>query len=250
MIMKHIFSVLLLFVATMLCAQTQNHDLIITNASERIDAVIIEVTATEIKYKQADFQTGPTFVLSKNEIATIIYSNGQVQTFQQQPTQPVQQPQTQQYQQPVYQSNPYYGAQNTMQLRGQMGYLTCIGNDIYLDGRPLTAYQYAELLRRNCPQAYNEYRSGLIMQYCGWASFGAGIPLMAVGLALAIEDDDAFWGIAGVGIAFSLTSIPLLAVGYPRAKNSYRTYNQYAMGYPVTLNIQASKNGIGLALNF
>lgn len=249
MIMKHIFSVLFLFVATMLCAQTQNHDLIITNSSERIDAVIIEVTSTEIKYKQADFQTGPTFVLAKSEIASIIYSNGQVQTFQQQAAPSVQQQQPQ-YQQPVYQGNPYYGVQNTMQPRGQMGHLTCIGNDIYLDGRPLTAYQYAELLRRNCPQAYNEYRSGLLMQYCGWSSFGAGIPLMAAGLALAIEWDDDFWGMAAAGIAFTTASVPLLAVGYFRAKKSHQTYNQYSMGYPMTLNIQASKNGIGLALNF
>lgn len=247
--MKHIFSVLFLFVATMLCAQTQNHDLIITNSSERIDAVIIEVTSTEIKYKQADFQTGPTFVLAKSEIASIIYSNGQVQTFQQQTAPSVQQQQPQ-YQQPVYQGNPYYGVQNTMQPRGQMGHLTCIGNDIYLDGRPLTAYQYAELLRRNCPQAYNEYRSGLLMQYCGWSSFGAGVPLMAIGLWLAIDADEDFWGMAAVGIAFTTASIPLLAVGYPRAKKSHQTYNQYSMGYPMTLNIQASKNGIGLALNF
>lgn len=247
--MKHIFSVLFLFVATMLCAQTQNHDLIITNSSERIDAVIIEVTSTEIKYKQADFQTGPTFVLAKSEIASIIYSNGQVQTFQQQAAPSVQQQQPQ-YQQPVYPGNPYYGVQNTMQPRGQMGHLTCIGNDIYLDGRPLTAYQYAELLRRNCPQAYDEYRSGLIMQYCGWSSFGAGVPLMAIGLWLAIDADEDFWGMAAVGIAFTTASIPLLAVGYPRAKKSHQTYNQYSMGYPMTLNIQASKNGIGLALNF
>lgn len=247
--MKHILAVLLLFVATMLSAQTQNHDLIITNSSERIDAVIIEVTSTEIKYKQADFQTGPTFVLAKSEIASIIYSNGQVQTFQQQAAQSVQQQQPQ-YQQPVYQGNPYYGAQNTMQARGQMGHLTCIGNDIYLDGRPLTAYQYAELLRRNCPQAYNEYRSGLIMQYCGWSLLGAGIPLMAVGLWMAIDLDDYFWSIAATGIAFTVTSIPLLAVGYPRAKKSHQTYNQYSMGYPMTLNLQASSNGIGLALKF
>ena len=246
--MKHILAVLLLFVATMLSAQTQNHDLIITHSSERIDAVIIEVTSTEIKYKQADFQTGPTFVLAKSEIASIIYSNGQVQTFQQQAAQSVQQ--QPQYQQPVYQGNPYYGAQPTMQARAQMGHLTCVGNDIYLDGRPLTAYQYAELLRRNCPPAYNEYRSGLIMQYCGWSFLGAGIPLMAIGLWMAIDLDDYFWGMAATGIAFTVTSIPLLAVGYPRAKKSHQTYNQYSMGYPMTLNLQASSNGIGLALKF
>ena len=246
--MKHILAVLFLFVATMLSAQTQNHDLIITNSSERIDAVIIEVTSTEIKYKQADFQTGPTFVLAKSEIASIIYSNGQVQTFQNQPTQP--QPTQPQYQQPVYQGNPYYGAQPTMQPRGQMGHLTCVGNDIYLDGRPLTAYQYAELLRRNCPPAYNEYRSGLIMQYCGWSFLGAGIPLMAIGLWMAIDWDDYFWCMAATGMAFTTASIPLLAVGYPRAKKSHQTYNQYSMGYPITLNMQASENGVGLALNF
>ena len=242
--MKHILLTFLFCLWTMLlCAQAQNHDVIITHTSERIDAVITEVTSSEIKYKQADFQNGPTFVISKNDIASIIYSNGQVQTFQ--PTQPTQQqaqPFVQQYQQPIYQNTPYYG--------GQAGPLTCIGNDIYMNGRPLNAYEYSELLRRNCPMAYNEYRSGLIMQYCGWTFLGAGIPLMAIGLALAIEDDDVFWGMAGAGIGFTLTSIPLLAVGYPRARNSYRTYNQYTTGYPITLNLQANKNGIGLALNF
>jgi hypothetical protein len=55
---------------------------------------------------------------------------------------------------------------------------------------------------------------------------------------------------AATGIAFTVTSIPLLAVGYPRAKKSHQTYNQYSMGYPMTLNLQASSNGIGLALKF
>lgn len=248
--MKHIFSVLFLFFTTFVCAQTQKHDLIITHASERIDAVIVEVTTTEIKYKQADFQNGPTFVLPKSDIASIIYSNGQVQTFQQ-AAQPSPQQSVPQYQSSPYAGNPYYGVQPAAASRGAgPGPLTCIGNDIYLDGRPLTAYQYAELLRRNCPQAYNEYRSGVLMKYCGWSFLGAGLPLMAVGLWLAIEVDDYFWGMAAAGIAFTTTSIPLLAVGYPRTKRSYQTYNQYTMGYPITLNVQASQNGVGLALNF
>ena len=72
-------------------AQETAHDVIITHDAQRIDAVITEVSAVEVKYKQANFPTGPTFVLAIDDIATIIYSNGKVQAFQKKATQPVQQ---------------------------------------------------------------------------------------------------------------------------------------------------------------
>lgn len=88
---RFVLSMMLLLVALGIFSQEAAHDVIITHDAQRIDAVITEVSAVEVKYKQANFPTGPTFVLAIDDIATIIYSNGKVQAFQKKATQPVQQ---------------------------------------------------------------------------------------------------------------------------------------------------------------
>lgn len=88
---RFILSMMMLLMALGMLAQDAAHDVIITHDAQRIDAVITEVSAVEVKYKQANFPTGPTFVLAIDDIATIIYSNGKVQAFQKKATQPVQQ---------------------------------------------------------------------------------------------------------------------------------------------------------------
>lgn len=88
---RFVLSIMLLLVALGIFSQEAANDVIITHDAQRIDAVITEVSAVEVKYKQANFPTGPTFVVAIDDIATIIYSNGKVQAFQKKATQPVQQ---------------------------------------------------------------------------------------------------------------------------------------------------------------
>ena len=88
---RFVLSMMLLLVALGMFSQEAANDVIITHDAQRIDAVITEVSAVEVKYKQANFPTGPTFVVAIDDIATIIYSNGKVQAFQKKATQPVQQ---------------------------------------------------------------------------------------------------------------------------------------------------------------
>ena len=88
---RFVLSMMMLLMALGMLAQDAAHDVIITHDAQRIDAVITEVSAVEVKYKQANFPTGPTFVVAIDDIATIIYSNGKVQAFQKKATQPVQQ---------------------------------------------------------------------------------------------------------------------------------------------------------------
>lgn len=59
-------------------------DVIVTRQAERIDAKVLEVSETEIKYKKTSNLNGPTFVLSTEKIASILYANGEVQVFEQQ----------------------------------------------------------------------------------------------------------------------------------------------------------------------
>ena len=56
-------------------------DIIVTREAKRIEAKIEEVSETEIRYKEADNLSGPTFVLSTNKIQTIIFKNGSVRNY-------------------------------------------------------------------------------------------------------------------------------------------------------------------------
>lgn len=69
----------LLIVNPLLWAQ----DIIITNSAYKIEAKILEVSKSEIKYKEKDNLDGPTFVISTDEINSIIYANGKVVLYNQ-----------------------------------------------------------------------------------------------------------------------------------------------------------------------
>lgn len=82
--MKRILSICVLAFAaiTTLCAQ----DIIVTKDAQKIEAKILEVSKSEIKYKDKDNLNGPTFILETAEISSIIYANGKVVLYNQQTT--------------------------------------------------------------------------------------------------------------------------------------------------------------------
>lgn len=58
-------------------------DIIVTTDARKIEAKITEVSKSEIRYKEKDYLDGPTFVVSTNEISSIIYANGKVVLYNQ-----------------------------------------------------------------------------------------------------------------------------------------------------------------------
>jgi hypothetical protein len=58
-----------------------SQDIITKKTSEDIQAKVIEVTTTEVKYKKFDNQNGPTFTLLKSDILMIRYENGSKDIF-------------------------------------------------------------------------------------------------------------------------------------------------------------------------
>ena len=85
--MKHIFSRAIFVMATLLTTlATWAQDIIITTDAQKIEAKILEVSKSEIRYKEKDNLDGPTFVLGTDEINSIIYSNGKVVLYNQQTT--------------------------------------------------------------------------------------------------------------------------------------------------------------------
>lgn len=82
--MKKIF-LTLLAMCTMLAYAD---DIIVMRNSEKINAKILEVSDTEIKYKKSNSLDGPTYTTRTSQINTIIYESGDVQVYNQPAAQP------------------------------------------------------------------------------------------------------------------------------------------------------------------
>ena len=57
-------------------------DVIVTKDARKINAKVTEVNVDNIKYRNFDNLDGPTYTLLKSDIVTILYQNGQVETFE------------------------------------------------------------------------------------------------------------------------------------------------------------------------
>lgn len=58
-----------------------SQDIITKKSGDDIEAKILEVTASEIKYKEFDDQDGPTFFIPKSEVLMVRYENGSQDIF-------------------------------------------------------------------------------------------------------------------------------------------------------------------------
>ena len=76
---KIILTIVAIITTTMLFAQ----DVIITKDAQKINAKITEISSENVKYLDFNNQDGPTFVLSTDEISSIMFSNGQVKVYEQ-----------------------------------------------------------------------------------------------------------------------------------------------------------------------
>jgi hypothetical protein len=72
--------VLLIFIGLFVTARAQ--DVILKNDNTTILSKIIEISDTNIKYKKWSNQDGPTYTLSSQEIKSITFQNGDIETFQ------------------------------------------------------------------------------------------------------------------------------------------------------------------------
>ena len=152
-------------------------------------------------------------------------------------------------------------------------YLTKIDNKHYeYLGTTLDKKAYEKFLQDNCTKAYLEYKKGKKLVGAGWGCFSAGFVLMAGGSAClivrSVSQGDWYFpnsdvnstiltpiGISALaaGGALTLTSIPLLGAGYSKSHKAYKVYNKECASpsiRPLSLNLTAGQNGLGLALNF
>ena len=250
--------VLTLMVALLTAFNLFAADIIVTRDARRIEAKILEVSSSEIKYKEADNLDGPTFVLTSAEINTIIYNNGTVKVFDQ----PQQAPQ-QTYNNAGY-NNYNAGYNNAPAFAG----LPIDKRDdyYYMGDQRMTEDQYFDFIKQNCQVAWESYQKGNLLWKQGWALFGVGMGLMIPGSVLFPLGFDGRYNypelwIPGIifltsGSVLTTASIPCIIVGGIKKYNSHNVYNescasrQQAFSTPITFGITSGANGIGVAMNF
>ncbi|MBR2486764.1 MAG: hypothetical protein IKB46_03100, partial [Paludibacteraceae bacterium] len=112
-------------------------------------------------------------------------------------------------------------------------------------------------LQKNNRQAYLKYMQSNQMIYAGWGLLGGGTLLWVTGTIICCKTR--WWIVSQLGIPMctiggsaTIAGVPLLCVGHTRQKNAIKMFNEQnsAQEPALSLNLQASQNGIGLALSF
>lgn len=118
--------------------------------------------------------------------------------------------------------------------------------------------QFVQFLYKNNSRAYVDYMKGKKLVNAGWWTFGTGtFSVFCLGMGLLWVEDISALTLIGLGCATTVASFPILGVGYKKRNRAYDLRNySYTANYSMTnqpavsLSMQSSQNGIGLALNF
>lgn len=116
-------------------------------------------------------------------------------------------------------------------------------------------------LQENSPAAYKKYTQSKKMITAGWWMFGGGMSIFCSGM-LIMGFTNSYTSthniyvagavLTGIGPVFVASAIVILPIGYHRQNHAYELYNyeQKKKQPQLSLGVQASENGIGLALQF
>lgn len=123
---------------------------------------------------------------------------------------------------------------------------------------------YAKFLYDNSPELYQRYLNGQRTIQAGWSLFSIGCTMIIAGGALMVvadyfTSDEWEWysyyegGVALMSSGGGITglSIPIVGIGYGVRDNVYKRFNaKKNRTSALSLDLQSSQNGIGLALKF
>ena len=227
----------LLCIAGMTTAQ----DVIVKNDQTTVMSKVLEITSTEIKYKKWSNQDGPTYSISRSEVLSINYENGEVEKFSDNAT------------------NQPKASQDVTQPH-RKGVMECSGSRLLLNGRALSDEEVRHLVGE---QDYQLYVKGKGLNTAGsvLGSIGAVIAGAGLGAMLGFIGNSSAMGIAGIiglgGIAIAIPGIALSATG---TNNLKQVAGNYTYGTPYSLNIAPSfmkcdfpqsqgKYGLGLTMS-
>jgi hypothetical protein len=227
-----------------ICASAQ--DAILKKDGSEIQAKVLEITDTQIKYKDFDFQEGPTRNINISEVFMITYHNGTKEVFNTVTT-------------PSIETETETVNPPSNDLKSEFDRIG--SNDVQMlefFNRPNYSNYYQDF-----KAACNLSKSGDILITTGSCLIGGGLGFILGNLIWASETNY-YFSIAGgvfigIGNLLIIPGIPLMAVGGSRKrhiKNDFEREYFSADGYsyhqkPVpTLNFGVTQKGLGFTLNF
>lgn len=260
---------LLYLVATVgLCFSISAQDIIVTTDAQRLDVKIIDISSTEVLYHSFSPKDTAVNSIPLSEVVSILYENGKVAI----------------YNNSLSDASLYSSVYRQPILPGVIAhrdgaYFLSTGDEKLTK---MSEEAYLKFIESNCPEAWQSYQKANRMWNIGWRFFGTGIGLEVVGLPVYLvglrlqrksEKESSTYGygmsmagiimMAGGGVS-TIVSIPLLAVSDHRRKNTQNIYNECYFeqhvplsssgiateGNSVSLHLQATANGLGLAVCF
>lgn len=251
----------------LVCQLSFAKDVIVTKQSEKIDAKIVEVSDEEVRYKKIGNLNGPTFVIKTKEISTVVYENGDIQTFKEQQT-------AEQFQEPIPLEASIIEQPETLPSQGE--YVLYPIADWKMNGKTLSRDDLEAHLLNNCPKAYNQWKKGCDRVSAGVTFLVCGAVLEVSGLICLISYANSYvtdysyygstsyyiksdglyaYGIAAgliVGPICELASIPCLISGGVSRRKAIETYNEECVqsNNAFYIDLKIKSNGLGLALRF
>lgn len=120
----------------------------------------------------------------------------------------------------------------------------------------MSSKEYEWFLFNNCPKAYEQYKIGKPMIISGWIIAGAGLATGIAGIPFLFNSHTEKQVIGGVlsGIGFPIMAggIVIASVGHFKCNKARKIYyNQCSSSAtPLTFNLTAGPNGLGIAMNF
>ncbi len=229
---------LLFFSITSLFAQDQIQ---LVNG-DFISGWVLEV-GQEIRYRQADFPDGPVYVLLRQEVAMITYTNGREELFN------------------VSTPTTTSAGTNTFALRQR--YLRMQPGGRFYEGLLLISQADFEAKLQSVPGVYEKYKSGRGLVTGGYVLGGVGLLATAVGFVSGVSStssssfrtpgtsSDFGRGSGGVaaGLFLVLGGGIMAAVGVQKARRAVDEHNvsvRDEIGFAPIIN----NNGIGMAMRF
>lgn len=234
--MNKIFISFFIIINFLISANAQ--DIILKNDGLEISVKVLEITEEYVKFKDFDFQDGPTRNIRISEIIMITYANGKKEIFNKQDAKPDNQEN----------SNETISSD----LKGEF---FRIGTN---DEAMSTFFKM-----NNFDNYHNDFKSACNMRNKGKGLLGAGLGLMFGGTGLLVvglftSDILIYVGstLMSVGEVLTIVSIPVSAVAGSRKKVIKNNFSKEYFGidgytYQPTLNFGCTSNGfISLSLNF
>ena len=213
-------------------------DIIITKDSKRIEAKILEVSSSEVKYKKITNIDGPTFVELVSNISAIVYSNGEVESFN------------------VEIKKEEKIEIEDLSLENRLPEIAKVGQNLFMtsNNEQMTSAEFKSYLEKNCLSAYNVWVNGEVLRKTGWACLGVGLTLDLMSIIIANTSSNAYasYYIGGLAGLFEIACIPTLIVGYNRKQKAVNYYNNLCSkkNQNITLNFGVAPNQVGCILTF